>query len=125
MVLVDTSVWRRALAGREPFRAGLDHLLERDLVLGHELVYGELLIGDTGGRLRFLNDYVRQPQAARQPHQEVVDFVRSRRLHGQGVSWTDVQLLASALQAGCLLWTADEPLARLAQAVHVNYTWPA
>jgi hypothetical protein len=49
MVLVDTSVWIRFLAGREPYATELDSLLERDEVAGHELVFGELLIGDKGG----------------------------------------------------------------------------
>jgi len=49
-VLVDTSVWIRFLANREPYAAELDRLLERDEVVGHELIFGELLIGDRGGR---------------------------------------------------------------------------
>src|SRR5262249_2528885 len=49
MVLVDTSVWIRALSGAEPFRSDLDALLEANDVAGHEMVYGELLIGDPGG----------------------------------------------------------------------------
>ena len=50
MVLVDTSVWIRFLANRAPYAAELDRLLGLDEVTGHELVYGELLIGDRGGR---------------------------------------------------------------------------
>lgn len=46
MVLVDTSVWIRFLANRAPYAAGLDRLLALDDVAGHELIYGELLIGD-------------------------------------------------------------------------------
>src|SRR2546422_10156496 len=54
MVLVDTSVWIRFLANRAPYAAELDRLLGLDEVTGHELVYGELLIGDRGGRREFL-----------------------------------------------------------------------
>lgn len=50
MVLVDTSVWIRSLQNRVPYLAELDRLLGLDEVAGHELVYGELLIGDKGGR---------------------------------------------------------------------------
>ncbi len=46
MVLVDTSVWIRSLAKRPPYTAELDRLLGLEEVAGHELVYGELLIGD-------------------------------------------------------------------------------
>lgn len=87
MVLVDTSVWIRFLAGKKPYAAGLDSLLEHDEVSGHELVYGELLIGDRGGRGKLLAAYAQMHHASVIPHAEVVEFVRARRLHGRGVSW--------------------------------------
>jgi predicted nucleic acid-binding protein len=62
-VLVDTSVWIRFLANRAPFAAGLEELLSRDEVSGHELVHGELLIGDKGGRWTLLSNYERMDRA--------------------------------------------------------------
>ena len=76
MVLVDTSVWIRFLAGREPYATGLDELLSRDEVAGHEMVFGELLIGDRGGRTKLLGSYVHMQQSNTIPHNEVVEFVR-------------------------------------------------
>jgi predicted nucleic acid-binding protein len=90
MVLVDTSVWIRFLMGREPYAAGLDELLSRDDVVGHEMVFGELLIGDRGGRLKLLESYGLMRQAMTVPHGEVVEFVRERRLRGRGVGWIDM-----------------------------------
>ena len=58
-VLVDTSVWIRFLSNRAPFAAGLDALLSRDEVSGHDFVYGELLIGDKGGRKALLANFLR------------------------------------------------------------------
>ena len=49
-ILVDTSVWIRFLANRAPYAAELERLLSRDEVCAHDFVYGELLIGDVGGR---------------------------------------------------------------------------
>ncbi|MFL5308185.1 MAG: type II toxin-antitoxin system VapC family toxin [Polyangia bacterium] len=120
MVLVDTSVWIRFLADREPFASQLDRLLERDDVLGHALVYGELLIGERGGRARLLTDYRAMSQAAVLPHEEVVTFVRSRRIAGRGIGWIDAHLLASALVDGNRLWTADATLAKLATEIGVG-----
>src|SRR5580698_10135960 len=97
MVQVDTSVWIRSLAGHAPYLADLDRLLEREEVAGHDLVYGELLIGDRGGRKTVLAAYQLIHQASSIPHPEVVAFVRERDLHGRGVGWIDVHLLASAL----------------------------
>jgi len=115
MVLVDTSVWIRFLAGREPQARGLDALLARDEVLGHELIYGELLIGDRGGRDQMLTAYGQMVQLQRLAHAEVVMFVRTRKLHGRGIGWTDAHLLASATVERCRLWTADSRVAAIAQ----------
>jgi hypothetical protein len=78
MVLVDTSVWVPALANRSPYKAELDRLLDREQVAGHELIYGELLIGDPNGRERFLKSYGLMRQLSGVPHAEVVAFVRAR-----------------------------------------------
>jgi predicted nucleic acid-binding protein len=122
MVLVDTSVWIRFLAGREPYATELDSLLEKDEVAGHDLVFGELLIGDTGGRRKLLAAYEQMHQATTVPHAEVVDFVRERRLHGHGAGWVDVHLLASTIVGQYRLWTADPRLAALAEKFGVSYT---
>lgn len=121
MVLLDTSVWIKFFAGQQPFLRGVSELLARDEVYGHELVYGELLLGDRGGRRRFLEDYERMHQARPVTHQEVVEFVRRRNLQGQGVGWIDVHLLASALVGQLQFWTADPRLETLAREFRVAY----
>jgi predicted nucleic acid-binding protein len=121
MVLVDTSVWIRFLANRPPYATELDRLLSIDEVAGHELVYGELLIGDRGGRKKLLNTYERIYQASFIPHREVVAFVRNRDLHGRGVGWIDVHLLASAIVGRLRLWTADPRFAALANELGIAH----
>jgi predicted nucleic acid-binding protein len=122
MVLVDTSVWIRFLANREPYASGLDDLLGRDEVAGHELVFGELLIGDKGGRRKLLEAYEQMHQAMTVPHEEVVAFVKERRIHGRGAGWIDVHLLAAAMVGPYKLWTADPRLGLLASQFAVAYT---
>ena len=121
MVLVDTSVWIRFLSGRIPYAAELDSLLEKDEVAGHELVYGELLIGDSGGRSQLLDAYSLIQQVPAVPHAEVAMFVRAHKLHGRGIGWIDAHLLASAVLAATPLWTADEHLASLAAELGIAY----
>jgi predicted nucleic acid-binding protein len=121
MVLVDTSVWIRALSSRVPFVAELDRLLALDDVAGHDLIYGELLIGDRGGRKKLLTEYKRMFQAATIPHPEVVTFVEHRHLHGRGIGWVDVHLLASAIVDGLKLWTVDPRLSTLADEFGVGH----
>ena len=124
MVLVDTSVWIRSLANRAPFAAELDRLLDLNEVTGHELVYGELLIGDRGGRRKLLASYERMHQAILVPHRDVVRFVLERDLHGRGVGWIDLHLLASAIVGRMQLWTADPRFFGLAKELGVAYQAP-
>lgn len=119
MVLVDTSAWIRALMGKQPFREELDALLDRELVLGHEFIYGELLIGDPGGRRLLLAAYSQWRFAPTVPNADVVELVRARRLHGRGIGWVDAQLLASTLVAGATLYTSDAALISIAEELEV------
>jgi predicted nucleic acid-binding protein len=121
MVLVDTSVWIRFLANRGPYAQELARLLSLNEVLGHDLVYGELLIGDRGGRRKLLAAYDQINQVKTVPHRDIVDFVRDRKLHGRGAGWIDVHLLAAALVSKAFLWTADAHLSALAREVGIAY----
>lgn len=121
---VDTSVWIRFLSNRAPFAAELDRLLGLSEVTRHQLVYGELLIGDRGGRKKLLADYGRMQQAETIPHPEVVGFVRTRRLHGRGVGWIDAHLLASAVVGRVRIWTVDPRFSAVARELGVAYEVP-
>lgn len=121
MVLVDTSIWVRFLSGREPCARVLDALLSRDEVAAHELVYGELLVGDRGGRRKLLAGYERMHQAGRVPHSDVAAFARERDLCGRGVGWIDVHLLASAVVGRMQVWTADPRFAAMARELGVAF----
>ena len=121
IVLVDTSVWIRFLSNRDPYAPELDALLSRDEVSGHDFVYGELLIGDKGGRKQLLADYEQMHQAPVVPHRDVAEFVRDRRLHGRGIGWIDAHLLASALVGRLRLWTTDPALATTAKQLGIAY----
>ncbi len=120
-VLVDTSVWIRFLAGRSPYASALDDLLSRGEASGHDFVYGELLIGDKGGRRALLADFALMHQAPLVPHRDVVTFVQQRRLHGRGVRWIDAHLLASALVGHITIWTAYPRLAVVAAELGIAY----
>ena len=125
MVLVDTSVWIRFLSGRQPFARDLDQLLDRDEVLAHDLVEGELLIGDRGGRPVLLASYQQLSRAPTLSHAEVVVLTRSRKLHGRGIGWVDAHMLASALIARAPLWTADARLSAIASELHIGHDGPS
>jgi predicted nucleic acid-binding protein len=121
MILVDTSIWIRFLSNQSPYADGLDALLRRGEVRAHELIYGELLIGDRGGRATFLSSYEKMHQVQTVRHTDMVTFVRHRKLHGRGIGWIDVHLLASAVLERLHLWTADSRLAAVAKELGVAW----
>ena len=121
-ILVDTSVWIRFLAGHDPYQSKLAALLGRGEVAGHPFVFGELLIGDRGERRQLLAGYELMHQAPLVAHDEVVRFVRLRRLHGRGIGWVDTHLVASALVAGIKLWTADPRLDAVGRELKIGHT---
>lgn len=121
MILVDTSVWVRFLAGREPHKSDMLYMLAYYNVAGHDLIYGELLMSDVISRKEVLRDYELMHRAPLLPHREVAAFVRKHRLNGRGVGWTDAHLLASAVASNMQFWTADPRLAAIAQELGVDF----
>jgi predicted nucleic acid-binding protein len=115
LILVDTSVWV------DHFRRGdaqLVDLLERSTVIMHPFVVGEIAcvsLRDRSSILELLQDL---PAAAVAEGEEVLGFIESHVLHGKGIGYVDVHLLASvALTEGAKLWTRDKRLRVVAQAL--------
>jgi predicted nucleic acid-binding protein len=112
-VLVDTSVWV------DHFRNGNDALvglIERDLVLVHEMVIVEIACGTPPAprvdTLRYLGllQHCKVATLA-----EVAEFIEQEKLFGLGCGLVDLALLASTLiTPGAELWTLDRKLAELA-----------
>jgi len=100
----------------------MDRLLASGRVMAHDLVQGELLIGDAGGRTKLLVAYAEIHRAGTVPHEEVVELVRARKLQGRGIGWIDAHILASALVERCRLWTADANLAGVATELRIAHT---
>lgn len=117
-VLVDTSVWVDHL--RRGNRS-LVALLEEGRTLCHPLVIGELACGNLGNRKQILELLTALPQALSAAFEEALDFLESEKLHGRGLGWIDIQLLAAARLSGCPLWTLDRRLAKAAQELGVNF----
>lgn len=118
-VLVDTSVWRKYLRGMASVRRLGDLLDEDDAVLIHPFIIGEMVLGGVSSREEAL--FRRLPNADMVPHEEVLDFVRRRRLMRRGIGWVDAHLLASALTSSALLWTVDADLSAAAADLSVDF----
>ncbi len=117
-MLADTSVWIDHL------RRGNSRLaahLENGEVHSHPFVVGELACGSLRRRTEILSLLSALPQLTRADHEEVMLLIESKRLHGRGLGWIDVHLLASALLSGTMLWTLDKRLAAQAERLSVRF----
>jgi len=118
MVLVDTSVWVSHL------RKGnneLADLLNDGRVLCHPFIIGELACGNLKDRDVILSYLKLLPASVEAQPEEVLMFIESHRLMGQGLGYVDIHLIASAVLTGVSLWTLDKKLARVAEGLRINY----
>jgi predicted nucleic acid-binding protein len=113
LILVDTSVWVDHLRRGDP---GLVDLLERSIVIIHPFVVGEIAFVTLHHRQSILELLQDLPPAAEAEGDEVLRFVESHVLHGKGIGYVDVHLLASVvLTEGARLWTRDKKLRLVAR----------
>lgn len=123
MILIDTQVWIQSVGSKHP---GLDKaladLVRKGDVLGHEFVYGELLLGQGGNaRKAVIEGYRDLEQVNTLPHEAVVSFINKHQLANIGIGWVDVHLLAAAHAQGARLWTTDGALLKAATNLKLAY----
>ncbi len=111
-MLVDTSVWIEHFRRRHHPLA--EHL-EAMQVWTHQFVIGELACGNLARRAEVLTALEALPRAPLVDDTEVRAFIEAHRLHGRGLGWVDVHLLASARLAHLPFWTQDKRLAAAAR----------
>ena len=119
MILVDTSVWVDHLRRGD---VKLAELLERGLVIVHPFVIGEIACGGLTNRTSVLELLHDLPMAVVADSDEVLGFVERYGLHGKGIGYVDVHLLASAaLTDRAKLWTHDKRLKTAADDLGCAY----
>lgn len=120
-MLVDTSVWI------DHFRSANALLHERlaaDQVWTHPYVVGELACGNLTPRRATLSQLAKLRHAHMVQHDDVLHFITEHRLHGTGLGWVDVNLLASAQVAQLPLWALDRRLAAAARRLGLETPSP-
>ena len=119
MILVDTSVWVDHLRSGDE---GLSALLNGGQVLSHSFVIGELACGNLRNRAEVLDLLQKLPQAPLASQEEVLFFLQSNALMGQGIGFVDAHLLAStALVGASRIWSYDKSLTRVASDLQLDY----
>jgi predicted nucleic acid-binding protein len=108
LILVDTSVWIDHLHKTIP---ALAEALERENVLTHPFVIGELACGQLTKRREILDLISKLPSCIAADDEEALHFIERHRLWGKGIGLIDVHLLASVvLTPAAQLWTTDKRL---------------
>jgi predicted nucleic acid-binding protein len=115
-VLVDTNVWIDFL--RMPLPE-LRLLIKRQRVITHSCVIGEIMVGGLRNRDVVREFFLSLPRAREADLPSVLGMVESRHLHGRGLQWNDMQLLAAAKLSKAPLWTRDKRLATAASEIGV------
>lgn len=118
MILADTSVWVRH------FREGdssLTRLLEENLLLIHPFIIGELACGNLKNRQAILTHLLDLPMAPTAENNEVMHLIEQKRLHGKGLGWVDMHLVASVLLSHAKLWTLDLSLRTICSDLSCDY----
>lgn len=120
MILVDTSVWSGHFKRPD---TRLVALLRSGLVLGHELVIGELACGTPPApRGQVLANLADLPQARLATVRESIALLEREQLYGRGLGLIDVLLLASTLVTpGARLLTMDKRLDGAARSLGVAW----
>ena len=111
-VSVDTSVWIDHLRRSNP---RLVALLDQGAVVIHPFVVGELACGTLRDRGELLSLLQALPRAPEVEHEEALRFLERERLHGRGLGWIDIHLLASARLQDAALFSLDKALAAAAR----------
>ncbi|MBI3535128.1 MAG: PIN domain-containing protein [Deltaproteobacteria bacterium] len=105
--LVDSSIWIDHF--HKPNQK-LITLLEHKEVLIHSAVLGELAAGELKNRVKTISDLKQIPLVTEVQSIEVLEFIENKNLFGKGLSWVDIQILASCLVSNCYLLTNDKQL---------------
>jgi predicted nucleic acid-binding protein len=101
----------------------LVNLLHNERVLSHPFVIGELACGNLANRQTILALLKQLPRAPLASHDEVLTFIETRQLMGQGLGYIDAHLLAATMLAGdTVLWTNDKRLKKQATELALSFT---
>ena len=92
----------------------MEALLMNSEVMVHDFIVGELASGNLKPRKEILSLLHFLPKVPVSSQGEILAFIENYSLHGQGLSFIDIHLLASAKLADISFWTLDQRLAHTA-----------
>jgi predicted nucleic acid-binding protein len=122
MILADTSVWIDHLRA-EDSRLAVE--LDRNNILMHPFVAGELSMGSLGQRKKILADFEIMPAAPVAHPAELKALIEHRALYGRSIGYIDAHLIAATLLTpDCQIWTRDKRLRTVAESMKIHVQFP-
>ena len=118
LVLVDTNIWV------QHFRATIPELVTHShagAVVTHSVIVGELAVGGLRNRLQTLPELRGLTSITECTTEATLDFLERHNLFNIGLSWGDVQILATANINGIPIWTLDQRLHQRAYALNLSW----
>lgn len=118
-VLVDTSVWVAHLRGNVP---QLAELLNKDTVLMHSAILGELACGSLADRTKRIEDWRALPHVKEFQNGDALELIDAKNFMSRGIGLVDVHLLCSVINTpGVQLWTRDKRLHQIAEELSIAF----
>jgi predicted nucleic acid-binding protein len=119
LILADSSVWIDHLRRPNP---QLISLLEKERMVGHPFVTGEVSLGSIATRNRVIAKLGELPQLQLAPPVRVAALIATHSLWGRGIGYVDAHLLAAVrLTPGASLWSRDRRLRLQAERLGVAF----
>lgn len=118
LVLVDTSIWIDHFNRTDSL---LQLLLNDGEVVINPFILGELSCGNIKNRKVILGLLKELPIIKNVSDEEFYFFVEKHQLHGLGLGFVDIHLLASSLLARCSIYTRDKTLFSVADSFKIAF----
>lgn len=118
MVLADTSVWIDHLRNSN---STLIELLKEGKICCHPFIKGELACGNIKNREKFFELLDNQYFINLVTEKEALFFLNKHQLHGKGLGWIDIHLLAASFLNNTKLFTLDKKLSLVATELKVSF----
>lgn len=91
----------------------IDSLLIQPVLCCHPFVVGELVVGDFGKRRKVISVLQNVNNISTVRDEDVVEFIREKKLFGRGIGYIDCHLLASVFKEGnTFIWKSDKRFRR-------------
>jgi predicted nucleic acid-binding protein len=104
VIVIDTSIWVDHLRSADP---RLTELVIERILLQHPFVTGEIAVGSLANRARTIRALRGLPQIEPVSDDDFHSFMEAAALHGSGLGFVDIHLLAATANAGVAVWTRD------------------